>query len=62
MKRTGEATAIGSICVGVIAAILRLGFGGALMLGLIVGTTMALLSLRPRAGHAESGSSQRVVS
>ena len=43
MKRTGETTAGASITVGVGAAILKLGLSGALVLGLIVGTTMALI-------------------
>lgn len=43
MNKTGGTTAGASITVGVLAAILKLGLGGALMLGLIVGTTMALI-------------------
>ena len=43
MKWTAEATAGASVMVGVLAAILKLGLSGALVLGLIVGTTMALI-------------------
>jgi hypothetical protein len=43
MRRTGETTAGASIVVGILAAILKLGLSGALVLGLIVGTTMALI-------------------
>lgn len=46
MKRTGETTAVASIAVGILAAITRLGLSGALVMGLIVGVTVALLSLR----------------
>lgn len=48
MKRTGETTAFASISVGSLAAFLRLGFPAALVLGLIVGTTIALLSVLTR--------------
>lgn len=48
MKRTGETTAGASITVGVLAAILKLGLTGALVLGLIVGTTMALIVIANR--------------
>ena len=43
MKRTGETTAGASLTVGVLAAVLKLGLSGALLLGLIVGVTMALI-------------------
>lgn len=43
-----------SIAVGILAAITRLGLSGALVMGLIVGVTMALVTLRV--------ASQRVVS
>ncbi|HTL34824.1 MAG TPA: hypothetical protein VL326_16965 [Kofleriaceae bacterium] len=48
MKRTGETTAGASVVVGVLAAIFKLGFPCALILGLIVGTTMAIISLNRR--------------
>ena len=48
MKKTGGTTALASVTVGVLAAILKLGLGGALMLGLIVGTTMALIVVMNR--------------
>jgi hypothetical protein len=54
MKRSGEITAIASVTVGSLAAILKLGMPAALLLGLIVGCTMSLLVIR--------GAAQRVVS
>jgi hypothetical protein len=48
MRKTGGTTAGASIAVGILAAILKLGLSGALMLGLIVGTTMALISILAR--------------
>ena len=48
MRKTGGMTAGASITVGILAAILKLGLSGALMLGLIVGTTMALISILAR--------------
>ncbi|HUS27440.1 MAG TPA: hypothetical protein VMZ53_02995 [Kofleriaceae bacterium] len=48
MKRTGETTAGASITVGILAAILKLGLTGALVLGLIVGCTMALIVVANR--------------
>lgn len=54
MKRSGETTAVASIAVGILAAIARLGLSEALLMGLIVGVTMALVSVR--------AAGQRVVS
>ena len=48
MKRTGETTAFASISVGSLAAFLKLGFPAALVLGVIVGTSIALINVLAR--------------
>lgn len=48
MKRTGETTAFASISVGSLAAFLKIGLAGALALGLIVGTSIALIHVLVR--------------
>ena len=48
MKRTGETTAFASISVGSLAAFLKIGLVGALTLGLIVGTAIALIHVLAR--------------